>query len=61
MKSYVHGKLRDPLAAAAEPAALRLCFDVLRTMVLEHRTHLGKDALQLGHAGRVQQTRWGAM
>eukprot|EP00049_Salpingoeca_infusionum_P010015 m.169896 g.169896 ORF g.169896 m.169896 type:complete len:760 (-) comp14513_c1_seq3:2610-4889(-) len=40
MKAYVHGKVRDPLAAVTQAKALRYCFDILRQMVLEQRAQV---------------------
>lgn len=42
MNAYVHGKLGDPLAAVPEARALRYCFDILRSMILEQRNHVGQ-------------------
>lgn len=41
MKSFVHGKLGDVLAAVPQAHALRLCFDVLRSMILEQQAQVG--------------------
>ncbi|EGD77619.1 hypothetical protein PTSG_08714 [Salpingoeca rosetta] len=40
MKQYVNGKLRDPLAAVPQARALRYCFEVLRSIVLQQRQDL---------------------
>lgn len=42
MKAYIHGKLGDPLSAVPEPTAIRVCFDILRSMVLQQRNQLGE-------------------
>jgi tRNA G26 N,N-dimethylase Trm1 len=44
MKSFVHGKLGDVLAAVPQAHALRLCFDVLRSMILEQQAQVGTPA-----------------
>lgn len=41
MKSFIHGKLKDPLQAIPDAKGLRYCFDYLRSIVLQHRNELG--------------------
>eukprot|EP00730_Choanoeca_flexa_P002951 TRINITY_DN11240_c0_g1_i1.p1 TRINITY_DN11240_c0_g1~~TRINITY_DN11240_c0_g1_i1.p1 ORF type:complete len:887 (+),score=161.57 TRINITY_DN11240_c0_g1_i1:54-2714(+) len=52
MKAYVHGKLGDPLSAIPEPPAIRVCFEVLRSMVLQQRSQL--DELEAAVADGIK-------